>query len=91
MANWEVRKHLFFYPEEPLDGSVSELRHSWKWMTGLPDDQLTPMWEKDGVHFYVREVARLESGEFVIPLHWYLRGGVMHMFYYSVAMSEVSS
>ena len=90
MANWEVCRQLFFYPEEPLNG-VSELCHSWKWMSGLPDDQLTPMWERNGMHFYIGEIARLESGEFVILLRWYLRSGAMHMFYYSATMTDVSS
>ncbi|KAI0643316.1 hypothetical protein C8Q79DRAFT_915567 [Trametes meyenii] len=82
MANPEVRNKLVFYPEEPVDG-LSELRHSWKWFLGLPDNRLTPMWAARGVHFYVGEAACLESGEVVVPLRWYICRGEMYMFYFS--------
>ena len=88
MANPKVRENLVFYPEDPVDGA-SELRHSWKWFEGLPDDRLTPMWEYRGQHFYVSELAMLESGDLVVPLRWYLRRGDMHMVYHRVVESEV--
>ncbi|KAI0675222.1 hypothetical protein C8Q78DRAFT_528402 [Trametes maxima] len=88
MANPEVRRHLVFYPEEPVNGS-SELRHSWKWFQGLPDEKLTPMWAYRGVHFYIGEAAELVNGDVVIPLRWFVREGAMHMFYYRAQMSEV--
>ncbi|PIL32421.1 hypothetical protein GSI_05123 [Ganoderma sinense ZZ0214-1] len=88
LANWEVRRRLFFYPEEPLEEGVSELRHSWKWLSGLPDEQLTPMWDKNGAHFYVGEVAMLENGKLVIPLRWFLRAGAMQMVYYDVHVTN---
>ncbi|KAI0668803.1 hypothetical protein C8Q78DRAFT_1194548 [Trametes maxima] len=86
MANPEVRNRLVFYPEEPVDG-LSELRHSWKWFLGLPDNRLTPMWAARGVHFYVGEAACLESGDIVIPLRWYMRRGEMYMFYFSTRVT----
>ncbi|KAI0668320.1 hypothetical protein C8Q78DRAFT_980185, partial [Trametes maxima] len=88
MANPEVRRHLVFYPEEPVNGS-SELRHSWKWFLGLPDDKLTPMWAHRGVHFYVGEAAQLADGHVVVPLRWFMSAGEMHMFYYATCMAEV--
>ncbi|KAI0670738.1 hypothetical protein C8Q78DRAFT_1078718 [Trametes maxima] len=87
MANPEVRRHLVFYPEEPINGS-SELRHSWKWFLGLPDDKLTPMWAHRGLHFYVGEAAQLADGNIVVPLRWFLRAGEMHMFYYATHLTE---
>ncbi|CDO70460.1 hypothetical protein BN946_scf184569.g3 [Trametes cinnabarina] len=81
MANPEVRRYLAFYPEEPVNGN-SELRHSWKWYSGLPDHKLTPMWAHRGVHFYIGELAALDNGEVVIPLRWFMSIGKMHMFFY---------
>lgn len=81
MGNPEVRRYLKFYPEEPVDGT-SELCHSQKWFTGLPDNKLTPMWALRGLHFYVGEAAQLANGEVVIPLRWFVRLGEMYMFYY---------
>ncbi|KAI0632552.1 hypothetical protein C8Q77DRAFT_1196027 [Trametes polyzona] len=81
MSNPRVRRYMVFYPEEPVNGS-SELRHSWKWFLGLPDDQLTPMWAHHDVHYYVGEAAQLGNGEVVVPCRWFVCAGEMHMFYY---------
>ena len=89
MSNPDVRSRLVFYPEEPLCGH-SELCHSSKWFSELPDDKLTPMWEHNGAHFYVGELASDACGEFVVPLRWFTSGGIMHMFYYHVVKTLVS-
>ncbi len=44
-------------------------------------DQLPPMWadlvNSPHRHFYVKELAQLKTGEFVVPVMWYLKEGVM--------------
>ncbi|TFK83986.1 hypothetical protein K466DRAFT_554219 [Polyporus arcularius HHB13444] len=88
MSNMLVRQHLAFYPERSREG-VSELRHSLKWLSTLPDCHLTPMWASpSGAHFYVGELAQQTDGSYVILLRWFLWDGVMHMVYYPVYDTE---
>ncbi|KAI0308812.1 hypothetical protein OF83DRAFT_1089519 [Amylostereum chailletii] len=79
-ANPLVRPHVRVYPE--ISQSVSESWQAGKWVNELPDGDLSPMWakwEKDGHrHYYVGELAQLQSGTLVIPHHWITIEGVEH-------------
>ncbi|KAJ7677630.1 hypothetical protein B0H17DRAFT_1161361 [Mycena rosella] len=62
-ANPETRKHIHIYPEIPEDGVIREIWHAQKWRKDLDLMNLH-------AHFYVNELARLSSGDFVIPIRW---------------------
>jgi hypothetical protein len=80
-ANPYVRPYLHIYPE--VEGPVTELWQAGKWVNDIDIDQQSPMWldlEKDrSRHFYVKELARLNDGSYVIPMKWVTVKGVVHM------------
>ncbi|KAL4261149.1 hypothetical protein AB1N83_008369 [Pleurotus pulmonarius] len=72
-ANPEVAKHLHLYPEV-TDGGISEVWQAERWKEFKPSD-LTPMFAKGLTHFYIDEVAELDSGWKVVPQNWYIFKG----------------
>ncbi|KAJ7906752.1 hypothetical protein B0H13DRAFT_2233563 [Mycena leptocephala] len=60
-ANPETRKFIRVYPEIPEDG---------KWRKDMDLDNLSPMYAGQYCYFYVNELARLKTGELVIPIRW---------------------
>lgn len=60
-----------------MDGSVSEFRQAEKWTKEIPLDDLSPMWadfkKAKHRHFYVKELAQLRDGAYVIPLRWVIK------------------
>ncbi|KAJ7135241.1 hypothetical protein C8R43DRAFT_1089512 [Mycena crocata] len=71
-ANPLVREYMQVYPE--ITNHISELNHADKWIKEVDLDELSPMWadwEKAGnKHFYIKELAQLKNGNFVIPMQW---------------------
>ncbi|KAF7777799.1 hypothetical protein Agabi119p4_3871 [Agaricus bisporus var. burnettii] len=71
-ANPLVRNHLHVYPE--VTDVVSELWQAGKYLSEIPENQLTPMWADwmgaNHRHFFVNEIAQLRNDEFIIPLRW---------------------
>lgn len=90
-ANPAFRKHIHIYPE--VTGSVSEYWQAKKYISEVPDDQLTPMWANwtkgPHRHFYVKELARLRTGEAVVPLRWVVYKDEEHAL--AVYMREVQA
>ncbi|GJF00263.1 hypothetical protein PsYK624_165470 [Phanerochaete sordida] len=76
-SNPSSRPHMRFYPEEPADGTISEVWHGEKWLKGMDPRHLTPMYVAEGKHFYVDEVAQDIQGELLVPQMWIMRGGVL--------------
>ncbi|EJD42846.1 hypothetical protein AURDEDRAFT_67176, partial [Auricularia subglabra TFB-10046 SS5] len=70
-ANPELGPLLQIYPAETT-GPRSELWHFDR-LKELDRSLLTPMYLQGHKHFYVNEIARLRSGQFVIPLIWIIR------------------
>ncbi|THV05527.1 hypothetical protein K435DRAFT_892109 [Dendrothele bispora CBS 962.96] len=73
-ANPLVRKHIHIYPE--LSPIISETWQAQKWLHEVDPSELPPMWadwnsaQNRHRHFYVNELARTQTGEFVIILRW---------------------
>jgi hypothetical protein len=51
-------------------------------------DALTPMYIRGVEHFYVKEVARLIDGRYIIPIRWIVFKGILHCDAYRVVIDE---
>lgn len=72
-ANPLVREFLEVYPD--LSGKeVSEFWQAGKWIDESDLDDLSPMWANwkfaPHRHFYIKELAQFEDGQFVIPMRY---------------------
>ncbi|EED82224.1 predicted protein [Postia placenta Mad-698-R] len=86
-----TRPHIHVYPKRS-DGIVSEVWHGKKWNSEMDLDALSPMWDAgQGRHFYVQELARLSSREYVIPVRWFTKCGVVHADAFKVEITESCS
>ena len=60
------------YPE--VTSSVSESWQAGKWHDEVPLEDLSPMWANwenaPDRHFYVEEVARTKTGQYILPKRW---------------------
>ena len=60
------------YPE--VTSSISESWQTGKWCDEVPLEELSPMWadweHSPGRHFYVNEVARTRTGQYIVPKWW---------------------
>ncbi|KAJ7820467.1 hypothetical protein B0H14DRAFT_3735670 [Mycena olivaceomarginata] len=72
LDNPQTRKFIHVYPEIPEDGVIREIWHAQKWRRDMDLNNLSPMYDAKhlNAHFYVNEVARLDSGQLVIPVRW---------------------
>ncbi|KAJ6451414.1 hypothetical protein C8R45DRAFT_848443 [Mycena sanguinolenta] len=68
-ANPLVAPHLHLYPER-TDGYVAETWQAERWPEFGPE-MLTPMYARGERHFYINEVAELDTGELVLPVEWF--------------------
>jgi hypothetical protein len=66
IANPEVAKHLQRYPEI-TDGPVLEVWQADRWREFDKHD-LNPQYQQGLIHYYVDEVAELDTGKSAIPL-----------------------
>ncbi|KAJ7711067.1 hypothetical protein B0H16DRAFT_1480617 [Mycena metata] len=71
-ANPETRRLIHVYPEIPDDSVIREIWHAQKWRKTMDLDHLSPMYDAKHLpaHFYVNELARLNTGQLVIPIRW---------------------
>ncbi|KAJ6536221.1 hypothetical protein B0H19DRAFT_1213746 [Mycena capillaripes] len=71
-ANPLIREFIQVYPE--ITEKISEFIQADKWTKEVNVDELSPMWAdwKNAAHkhFYVKELARLKNGNFVVPVRW---------------------
>ncbi|KAJ7849685.1 hypothetical protein B0H14DRAFT_3085998 [Mycena olivaceomarginata] len=67
-----VREFIQVYPK--ITDHISEFKQADKWTKEVELNDLSPMWadwKKAGhKHFYVKELAQLKNGDFVIPIRW---------------------
>ncbi|KAL0570869.1 hypothetical protein V5O48_011094 [Marasmius crinis-equi] len=81
MKDWtdpNVRPYIQIYPEIPEDGIIREIWHAEKWRKEMDLRTLSPMYDANGVHYYVFEVCQLHDGRFVVPIRWLLYQGRVH-------------
>ncbi|KAJ7820571.1 hypothetical protein B0H14DRAFT_3089240 [Mycena olivaceomarginata] len=78
-ANPLVRPFIHVYPE--VSGPVSEAWQAEKWTVEADLDDLSPMWANRSTlhrHFYIKELAQLHNGTFVVPLRWVTVKNIVH-------------
>ncbi|KAJ7193158.1 hypothetical protein GGX14DRAFT_537656 [Mycena pura] len=74
-SNPEVAQHLNFYPEITT-GPISEVWQAGRWRE-FNATELTPMFTRGYRHFYINEVAELDTGIKVMPTALIKRDGVL--------------
>ncbi|KAJ7104568.1 hypothetical protein C8R43DRAFT_1092216 [Mycena crocata] len=81
-ANPLVRPFIHVYPE--VSGPVSEFWQAGKWVSEIDVDELSPMWAdwknkaNSHRHFYIKELAQMHDGTYVVPLRWVTVDNVVH-------------
>lgn len=75
------------YPEIP-DAVVSEVWHGEKWRRDFPLHALSPMYDAGDRHYYVNELARLRSGDYILPFRWVIFRKEVHAQAYPVSITE---
>lgn len=85
-----VRDSIHVYPE--VSGPVSESWQAGKWLQDVDPDELSPMWadwkDKPHLHYYIKELAQLNNGKFVIPMRWITVNKVVHAEVFDVVYNE---
>ncbi|KAJ7888582.1 hypothetical protein B0H14DRAFT_2337173 [Mycena olivaceomarginata] len=87
-ANPTTRKLLHVYPEIPEDGIIREIWHADKWRKNMDLDSLSPMYDAEGKHYYVNELARLKGGDLVIPVRWVMFHSKLYCDAYTVKLND---
>ncbi len=72
-ANPKSRPFLQPYVEEKR--TISESWQAHKLIEETRPELLTPMWDKNGKHFFIFELTGLADGRIVIPIRWVIRNG----------------
>ncbi|KAJ6550496.1 hypothetical protein DFH09DRAFT_1248846 [Mycena vulgaris] len=87
-ANPLVRPFIHVYPE--VSGPVAEFWQAEKWVSEIDLDDLSPMWadwqnkSNSHRHFYIKELAQLSDGTYVLPPRWVTVNNVVHVDIYDV-------
>lgn len=83
-----VRNLIHIYPE--ITSKISESWQAGKWVDEVDYDELTLMWLHFGRpaehhrHFYIKELAQLQDGQFIIPLRFVVYQSQDHVEFYTV-------
>ena len=88
MANPEIAANIQLYPEI-VEGPLSEVWQAGRWKE-FKRSELNPMFAHGLKHFYVDELAELDSGDIVIPLIWIKWRGEVYADCIDVVRTEVS-
>ncbi|TFK34493.1 hypothetical protein BDQ12DRAFT_763286 [Crucibulum laeve] len=77
-----VQDSIHVYPE--MKGPICEMWQASKWLEEVNLDELSPMWAdwKDPSnahwHYYIKELAQVDGGSYVVPLRWVTIAGIPH-------------
>ncbi|EJD42815.1 hypothetical protein AURDEDRAFT_67175 [Auricularia subglabra TFB-10046 SS5] len=77
------------YPEVSSKG-IREVRQAGRFGE-TPLEQLTPMYSRGSEHFFVNELAQLETGQFFVPILWHYRDGELCASGYPCEMKVVDA
>ncbi|KAI0688378.1 hypothetical protein BC835DRAFT_1284746 [Cytidiella melzeri] len=91
-ANPLVRPLLHIYPE--VAGPVSEFWQGKKWVEELSYDELSPMWtdweNAPHRHYFIKELARVDDRNFVMPVKWITVNGEVYTEAYPAKLFSVA-
>ncbi|TCD64244.1 hypothetical protein EIP91_004346, partial [Steccherinum ochraceum] len=94
-ANPLVRPHMHLYPE--VASEISEFWQGGRVLGETDYDELQLMWldfedrSRRHRHFYIKELARLKDGRFVIPMVWFVKDGVYYANTFAVEYNSETS
>ncbi|KAJ7501671.1 hypothetical protein B0H11DRAFT_1855349 [Mycena galericulata] len=87
-TNPTTRRLIHVYPEIPEDGVIREIWHAQKWRKNMDLDALSPMYDAQGTHYYVNEIAQLKNGQFVVPIRWVRFRGKVYADAFTVTVNK---
>ncbi|CAH7673658.1 hypothetical protein PPACK8108_LOCUS8542 [Phakopsora pachyrhizi] len=77
LGNPLVKKYLEFYPEESKGENIYKFSQSAKWLHQYPRDLRVQMIKVGDKSYYIYEPAQLKDGNVVVPIYFYIKGGIM--------------
>ncbi|KAK1221492.1 hypothetical protein PQX77_015698 [Marasmius sp. AFHP31] len=89
-TNPDIRRHIQIYPEIPADGVIREIWHAEKWRKDMDLRNLSPMYNANGIHYYVFELCQLRDKQLVVPIRWLLYKGSVYADAFKVEVNEIT-
>ncbi|CAH7669173.1 hypothetical protein PPACK8108_LOCUS3748, partial [Phakopsora pachyrhizi] len=78
LGNTIVCKYLEFYPEDTNGENVYKYSQSAKWLHQYPRDLRVQMIKVGVKSYYIYEPTQIIDGNVVVPIFFYIKGGIMY-------------